>query len=106
MSCLSFVSISPVGEGESVSEFVAKAVEVIDQKSKEKGFPYELTAMGTIFETQDLKTSLEVVQDAVNQVLSHKNTRLSVLIKIDIRKGDNRIKTKVESVKNKLSKGR
>jgi len=110
MSCVSLISITPIGESESVSEYVAKAVNVIDNESKLKGFRYELTAMGTILETPNLKDSLEVIEKAVNEVNNYikskqnKDPRLSILIKIDIRQGENRIKTKVDSIKNKLNK--
>jgi len=110
MSCVSLISITPIGESESVSEYVAKAVNVIDNESKLKGFRYELTAMGTILETPNLKDSLEVIEKAVNEVNNYikskqnKEPRLSILIKIDIRQGENRIKTKVDNVKNKLNK--
>src|SRR6187455_2267959 len=40
------MSITPLGKGESVSQFVAECVEIIDRS----GLDYELHAMGTIVE--------------------------------------------------------
>ncbi len=110
MSCITFISITPIGESESVSEYVAKAVEVIDNESKNNDFKYELNSMGTIFETDNLKDSLNVIEKSINNVIQYiqsktnKNPRLSILIKMDIREGKNRINLKIESVKNKLNK--
>lgn len=110
MSCITFISITPIGESESVSEYVAKAIEIIDNESKINNFEYEITAMGTIFETNELKDSLNIIEKSVNNVVKYiqskknKQPRLSILIKMDIREGNNRIKLKTESVKNKLIK--
>jgi len=110
MSCVSLISITPIGGSESVSEYIAKAVNVIDNEAKLNGFKYELTAMGTILETPTLKDSLKVIEKAVNEVNNYikskenKEPRLSILVKMDIRQGENRIKAKVDSVKNKLNK--
>lgn len=108
MSCLTLISITPIGENESVSEYVAKAIEVIDKESKINNFQYQITAMGTIIEIPNLKDSLNLIEKTINEVSQYiqskenKNPRLSILIKMDIRQGQNRINLKVESVKNKL----
>ena len=39
-------SMAPAGKGESVSEYVARILDVIDKS----GVPYQLTPMGTILE--------------------------------------------------------
>lgn len=110
MSCITFISIVPIGKSESVSEYVAKAVEIIDKESKTHNFEYEITSMGTTFETNELKDSLSIIEKSINNVIqyiqskSNKHPRLSVLIKMDIRQGNNRMKLKIESVKNKLPK--
>ncbi|MGB9637965.1 MAG: MTH1187 family thiamine-binding protein [bacterium] len=110
MSCLTLISITPIGESESVSEYVAKAVEIIDNESKINNFEYQLTSMGTIIETNNIKESLNLIEKAINEVIQYiqlkqnKNPRLSILIKMDIRQGKNRINLKIESVKSKLKK--
>jgi len=110
MSCVSIISITPIGESESVSEYVAKAVNVIDNEANLNGFKYELTAMGTILETPTIEDSLKVIEKAVKEVDNYikskenKEPRLSILVKMDIRQGENRIKAIVDSVKNKLNK--
>ena len=40
------MSITPLGKGESVSQYVAECVELVEQS----GLDYELHAMGTIVE--------------------------------------------------------
>ncbi len=48
VSALAELSIFPVGKGESVSEYVAQAVRVI----QESGVPFSLGPMGTCFEAE------------------------------------------------------
>ncbi len=94
------ISVVPLGEGCSVSKYVAKCVEVI----KRYNLPYEITAMGTILEG-DLEKLMEIA------LLMHKVPfemgvkRVLTTIKIDDRRDKtSTINTKVESVKEKLSK--
>lgn len=97
MSAMAFVSISPLGDGESVSKSVAQAV----QKIKDSGLNWELTPMGTIIESQSLKEVLNVINDAVES-LSDSN-RISVSVKIDYRKSKPLdMNSKVDSVLKKL----
>jgi len=98
MSYLAFVSITPIGKKESVSEEVAKAFKII-QKS---GLEFQLTAMGTIIESENIDQLFQVIKDAISEV-EKENNRVSVLLKIDCRKGkSNRIQEKVDSVLKKI----
>ena len=97
MSAMAFVSITPLGEKESVSEYVAKAVKVI----KDSGLKWQLTPMGTILEGEKLSDVLTVIDNAV-EILQECN-RISISIKVDYRrnrKGD--MNKKVEAVMEKL----
>ena len=46
MAMLLEFSMSPLGKGESVGEYVAKSLEIIDHS----GIPYRLNPMGTVLE--------------------------------------------------------
>lgn len=98
MSYLALISITPIGKDESVSKYVAKAFKVI----KNSGLPYQLTAMGTIIESQNLGELLKIIKDAIESVEEDSN-RVSVILKIDCRKNQsNRMEKKVKSVLEKI----
>jgi uncharacterized protein (TIGR00106 family) len=99
MSAMAFVSISPLGEGESVSKYVARAVKVI----KESGLEWRLTPMGTIIEGENPASVLRVINEAVEAL--HDCNRISVSIKMDYRKDQSeRMISKVESVMEKIDR--
>ncbi|MEN3015062.1 MAG: MTH1187 family thiamine-binding protein [bacterium] len=98
MSYLGLISITPIGSKESVSSDVAKAVKILSENK----INYQLTSMGTIIETEDLDQLLDLVKKMIAKV-EEDNNRVSVILKIDCRKGhSNRMKSKVESVLQKL----
>jgi uncharacterized protein (TIGR00106 family) len=97
MSAMAYVSITPLGEGESVSEYVAKAVKVI----RESGLDWQLTPMGTIIEGDRLEDVLAVVTQAA-ETLSE-CSRLSISVKVDYRRNRAKgLEQKVNSVMEKL----
>jgi len=97
MSAMAFVSITPLGEGESVSKFVAKSVQVI----KDSGLSWQLTPMGTVIEGEKLDEVLAVINRAVEA--QDECERISISVKIDYRKNKSLgLNTKVDSVMNKL----
>ncbi len=92
------MSIVPMGVGESVSQYVAECVDLVDQS----GLDYELHAMGTIVEG-DLPAVLALMQQCIEQMATHSD-RVTCSAKLDFRKGKSgRIQAKVESVEQKLS---
>jgi uncharacterized protein (TIGR00106 family) len=98
MALLEF-SITPLGAGDSVSQYVAKAVEVIDSS----GLDYRLHAMGTEVEG-DLGQLLDVLKRAIEAV-SADCDRVSVSAKIDVRKGHSgTLSAKVASVEKRLGR--
>ncbi len=100
MSVLIGINIFPLDKGESVSEYVARALKVIE----DSGFPYVLTPMETIIETENMDEALKIVKDCFNALEKDCN-RIIVNIKIDYRKGKSgRIKGKIKSVEEKLGK--
>jgi len=94
------VSIVPVGtESPSVSEYVARAVKVLQA---EKDLKYELTAMGTIIEGE-LDRLLTVVRKMHEAVLECGVKRVVTTIKIDDRRDKaSSISGKVEAVKKRI----
>jgi len=94
---MAYVSITPLGDGESVSEYVAKAVGVI----KNSGLEWQLTPMGTIIEGEKMQDVLAVINDAV-EILDQCG-RISVSIKVDYRRNrSGGLDKKVKSVMDKL----
>jgi uncharacterized protein (TIGR00106 family) len=98
MALLEF-SITPIGAGESVSRYVAKAVDVVDTS----GLDYRLHAMGTEVEG-DLAQLLDLLRRAIDAVAADCD-RVSVSAKIDVRKGHSgAISAKVASVEKQLGR--
>ena len=100
MSFLVFVSMTPLGKGESVSKYVAKVVDIVDRS----GLPYVLTPMGTIVEGEDWDEVMEVLKRGFEE-LKKECPRISITMKIDYREGKSgRLRSKVESVQEKLGR--
>jgi uncharacterized protein (TIGR00106 family) len=97
MSVIVEFSIFPMGKGESLSPYVARAMKII----KDSGLPYELNPMGTCVEGE-WKEVLSLV-DRCFQELRKDCNRINLSLKADYRKGPaGRLKTKVASVKEKI----
>ena len=64
------MSITPLGKGESVSQYVAECVELIDRS----GLDYELHAMGTIVEGE-LAEVLDLMRRCIEQVADAQRPR-------------------------------
>ena len=91
--------ISPLGEGESVSNYVARSLQIID----ESGLPYELHAMGTIIEGE-VGEVLDVMRRCLD-ALAADCDRITCTAKLDYRQGyTGRLDSKVKSVEEKLGR--
>ncbi len=100
MSVLVFVSMTPLGKGESVSEYVARVVDIVDRS----GLPYVLTPMGTIIEGETWDEVFSVLKEGF-EALKKDCPRISVTMKIDYREGKSgRIFSKVKSVEEKIGR--
>ena len=98
MSVLLEFAMFPTDKGESVSQYVSKVIDII----RNSGYPYKLTAMGTIVETDTIREALDIIEKSYT-VLEPFANRVYSSIKLDIRKGKNdRLKTKIESIENKI----
>jgi uncharacterized protein (TIGR00106 family) len=93
------MSIVPLGQGESVSKYVAQCIDLVDRS----GLDYELHAMGTIVEGE-LAEVLALMQRCIEEVAKSSN-RVTCSAKLDYRKGvAGSLQTKVASVEQKLGR--
>jgi uncharacterized protein (TIGR00106 family) len=99
MAMLLEFSMSPLGKGESVSEYVARSLDIIDRS----GVPYQLNAMGTILEGE-----WEQVIGVVGQCLERMSQdcdRVTCTVKFDWRRGaTGRLQGKVASIEKRLGR--
>ena len=94
------ITVVPSGVGPSVSEYVARAQQVIDRHANVR---YQLTPMGTILEG-DLDAILEVIRDVHNSTFDDRVQRVLTLVKIDERRDKGiSMQGKVDSVKARLA---
>ena len=92
-------SMAPLTQGESVSAYVARSLDIIDKS----GLPYQLTPMGTIIEGE--WHEVMAVVTACFESMRADCTRVGTQIKIDYRAGAaGRLHSKVQSVQNKLGR--
>jgi uncharacterized protein (TIGR00106 family) len=92
-------SIFPLDKGDSLSSYVARAVDIVDRS----GLPYRCHAMGTTIEG-DMEPVLDVVRRCL-AAMSADCDRVECSIKIDYRKGrTGRLTGKVASVEQKLGR--
>jgi uncharacterized protein (TIGR00106 family) len=99
MSCLVEFSLSPLDKGASMSEYVARSLDIIDRS----GLPYRLHAMGTILEG-DLDDCMAVIAQC-HARMRIDCERIVCSIKIDDRRGvDDRLTNKVRSVEDRLGR--
>jgi len=92
-------SMSPFDKGESVSQYVARSIDIIDKS----GLPYRLTPMGTILEGE-WDEVMKVVTACFERMRQDCN-RVSTSIRIDYRAGKGgRLKSKIDSIEEKLGR--
>jgi len=90
-------SITPLGQGESVSEHVARCSRIVEQS----GLDHQLHAMGTIIEGE-LEQVFDVLRKCFEALAADCN-RISCTAKFDYRHGQRgRIRSKVASVEERL----
>ena len=92
-------SMSPLNMGESVGQYVARSLEIIDAS----GLDYRLHAMGTIIEGE-VDQVLEVMKRCL-EVMSVDCDRITCTAKLDYRKGAvGRLDSKVKSVEDRIGR--
>ena len=93
------ISMFPVGQGESLSPYVARSLEIIDRS----GLDYQLHSMGTVIEGE-IDQVLDVAKQCFDAMAADCD-RISCSIKLDYRKGQSgRLQSKVQSVEAKLGR--
>ncbi len=92
-------SMFPLDQGESLSPFVARSLDIIDRS----GLPYQCHAMGTTLEGE-FDEVIDVVRQCL-QTMASDCRRIECSIKIDYRDGcKGRLQAKVASVEDKLGR--
>ncbi|MFW5766876.1 MAG: MTH1187 family thiamine-binding protein [Bacteroidota bacterium] len=99
MSVLVSFAMFPTDKGSSVSPYVSRILEML----KNSEINYKLSAMGTIFETETMPEALQVL-DKAYATLSGDCERVYSVVNFDIQtnKPIGRLKTKIESIENKI----
>jgi uncharacterized protein (TIGR00106 family) len=93
------LSVAPLGMGESVSPYVSRCLEIIEQS----GLDYQLHAMGTLVEGE-LDQVLDVMRRCI-EVTAAECPRVTCSAKLDYRRGHSgRLRSKVASVEEKLGR--
>ena len=93
--------IIPMGIEESgLGDYIAKAVQIIE----DSGLNYQLTAMGTQIEANDLKQLYSICAEVQESIFEMGVPRVYTVLKIDDRRDrENRtLEEKVKSVKNRM----
>jgi uncharacterized protein (TIGR00106 family) len=92
-------SIIPIGVGESVSQYVADCLRIVD----DSGIDYRLNPMGTVLEG-DYDKVMAVIAECHKSVASS-CARVVTTIRIDDRRGrTDALRSKMESVEEKIEK--
>ena len=92
-------SIWPMDKGESVGEYVARCLDIVDRS----GLPYKLGPLGTCIEGE-WDAVMNVIKQCY-QALEKDCNRITCTVKMDYRKNKTgMIHSKVESVEKKLGR--
>ena len=101
MSVLLDFSIFPLDRAEGLSAYVAPVVDLLAAS----GHPYQLTAMGTLVETEDIGQATALIADAHRLLAELGCGRVYATAKLDTRIGPlGRLRTKTESVERLLTR--
>lgn len=99
MSVLMEFAMFPTDRGDSVSKEVSQVIKMI----KENANAYQLTAMGTIIETETFDEALEILSKCHNVLNNLGASRIYSSVKFDIRSGkSNRLEQKINSIIKKI----
>ena len=98
MSVLMQFAMFPTDKGASASPFVSRIIAMIH----ESGVPYQLSAMGTIIETDTLDEAQAIVNKAY-ALLQDDCSRVYCTVTFDIRDGaTGRMQQKIKSIESKI----
>jgi uncharacterized protein (TIGR00106 family) len=100
-SILLEMAMFPTDVGESKADYVSQVVKTI----RDSGFPYKLTPMATIIETETMKDALDLIEKCYEVLAKTDSSRIYSVLKFDIRKNkENRLEEKVKSVEERIGK--
>lgn len=92
-------SIFPLDKGESLSDYVAKVLNVVD----ESGMDYRLTPMGTVVEGE--WNDLLALLTQCFRILEKESDRMSIQARFDWRRGvQGALEKKVRSIEDKVGR--
>ena len=98
MSVLLNFAMFPTDKGASASNYVSRVIAMI----RESGYPYQLSAMGTIIETETMEEAQKVINKAYT-LLQADCSRVYCTVTFDIRDGaTGRMHQKVASIEAKI----
>lgn len=98
MSVLVNFAMFPTDKGTSVSPYVSRIIKMLE----ESGITYQLTSMGTVFETETMPEALQILDKAYLQ-LQPDCSRVYSTVTFDIQDQKlNRMKSKIQSIENKI----
>lgn len=100
MAVLMEFAIFPTDKGKSVSAPVSKVIQMI----RDSGFSYQLTAMGTLIETNTVGEALNVVEKAA-AIMQVDSERIYATLKLDIKpNSQNMLEEKIKSIEKRIGK--
>ncbi|MEI8049120.1 MAG: MTH1187 family thiamine-binding protein [Bacteroidota bacterium] len=100
MSVLMQFAMFPTDKGASASPYVSRVIAMI----RDSELPYQLSAMGTIIETETLEEAQSVVNKAYS-LLQNDCSRVYCTVTFDIREGSTgRMQQKINSIEEKIGK--
>jgi uncharacterized protein (TIGR00106 family) len=95
------LSVVPIGVGESLSSYVARAVNVL----RKKGRKHQINPMGTVFEVESFRELGDILNEIRNELERADVPRIYFVIKVDYRKKATDMEHKVEAVERILKEG-
>ena len=99
MTVVAEVNLIPLGEGISVSKFLAPALKVFEKR----GVKHEITPMCTIFEAESIEDAFDVVAAIHEAVFRVGVKRVVTTVKVDDRRDLERsMNEKVDSLKKEI----
>lgn len=99
MMAIAEFSVTPVGKGVSVGEYVARCVDLVDRS----GIAYRLNPMGTVIEGPLDEVMALIVR--CHKAVASDCERVSTIIKIDDRRGPaGQMDAKVQAVEGRLGR--
>ena len=92
------LSVVPIGVGESLSRYVARAVEIL----RKGGVKYQINPMGTVLEVESFDELSKILDEIRRELESAGAPRIYFVIKVDYRRKATSMEYKVQAVERIL----